>query len=251
MFGLSNLGLLQKLTISAFNELSGAETGNQVKAKSPTESTDSMFVAFYNPETVSSTYGVSYNANMAIGDTNIDGAFEKYTPATFSFELLFDGTGASLPQGVMITDVQSTDYVSKQITKLKTVAYYYVGDKHRPRFLKLSWGNTYLESCVLTSMTVTYSLFHANGDPLRAKVKCEFKEVASNDLRRSSQNQKSPDITHVRVIKQGDRLPLLCEEIYGAADLYLEVAKFNGLRNHRNLVAGQKIYFPPLVAAKA
>ncbi|HEU6454372.1 MAG TPA: peptidoglycan-binding protein, partial [Roseateles sp.] len=57
---------------------------------------------------------------------------------------------------------------------------------------------------------------------------------------------QSPDLTHKRVVKAGDRLPLLCNEIYGTPHLYLQVAAANGLDDFRNLAPGTQLFFPPL-----
>ena len=58
--------------------------------------------------------------------------------------------------------------------------------------------------------------------------------------------KESPDVTHVRLVKSGDTLPLLCLEIYGSSAYYLRVAADNGLDDFRNLVPGQRLYFAPL-----
>ena len=58
-------------------------------------------------------------------------------------------------------------------------------------------------------------------------------------------NLQSPDLTHRRVVKEGDTLPLLCREIYGAPAYYLRVAQVNGLDDFRILTPGQELFFPP------
>ena len=57
---------------------------------------------------------------------------------------------------------------------------------------------------------------------------------------------QSPDLTHLRVIKAGDKLPVLCNEIYGDPRLYLRVAQANGIDDFRNILPGMRIFFPPL-----
>ena len=58
--------------------------------------------------------------------------------------------------------------------------------------------------------------------------------------------KSSPDVTHVRVVKSGDTLPLLCKEVYGSAAHYLRVAHDNGLDDFRNLTPGRTLTFAPL-----
>ena len=60
---------------------------------------------------------------------------------------------------------------------------------------------------------------------------------------------QSADLTHVRLVKQGDSLPALCEQVYGNPRLVAEVARANGLDNFRALRAGMQLRFPPLEKA--
>ena len=62
----------------------------------------------------------------------------------------------------------------------------------------------------------------------------------------AKENKTSPDLSHSRIVKSGDTLPLLSKEIYGSAVHYLRVAQANGLDNFRSLTPGQQIVFPPL-----
>jgi nucleoid-associated protein YgaU len=56
----------------------------------------------------------------------------------------------------------------------------------------------------------------------------------------------SPDMSHFIEVRKGDSLTLMCENIYGAPDYYLQVAEVNGIIDFRNLTPGQKILFPRL-----
>jgi hypothetical protein len=236
-------GELLKLTITAFEELKDAEKGSK---------SGKSFEAFYNPESFSEELGITYAEDIFIGHTKMTGAFKNYTPTGYGFDLLFDGTGASLPNKYASLKVVPTTFVAERIKELKETVYGYEGNIHRVKYLQLSWGETAKGvTCVLSTMTISYTLFHPDGNPLRAKVTLKFKEAATREQTDAEKNKKSPDLTHIRTVRAGDRLPLMCEQIYGDPNLYLQVAKFNNLRNHRNLNPGQKIYFPPLVDGKA
>ena len=60
------------------------------------------------------------------------------------------------------------------------------------------------------------------------------------------QNPTSPDLTHLRDVKDGDTLPLLVYDIYGDGKFYLEVARVNKLVNFRSLRSATRLSFPPL-----
>jgi nucleoid-associated protein YgaU len=57
----------------------------------------------------------------------------------------------------------------------------------------------------------------------------------------------SPDLTHSKVVEEGDLLPLMVYREYKTQDYYLQVAKANKLKNFRKLQAGTTINLPPIV----
>ena len=72
--------------------------------------------------------------------------------------------------------------------------------------------------------------------------------VATTDKKTESKekNNSSPDLSHVKLAKRGDTLPLMCQDIYGDVNMYLEVARVNGITNFRDLEPGTEILFPPI-----
>jgi hypothetical protein len=240
-------GELTKLRIVAFEE---REQDNlAVKDFGHADPTsDTVFEAYFNPNSFSTTLGITYGAEGAVGAAGKLMPFKEYSTTTYSFELMLDGTGASIPKGAYASKPPTVPELIQKFTK---VAYDYRGAKHEPPFLRLEWGTTSVPRCILTGATIKHDLFKPDGTALRATIACSFSEYWTQKLIDAYQNRQSPDMTHVRVVQLGDRLPLMCEHIYGDASLYLQVARFNKLSNYRNLVPGQKILFPPLIPTKA
>ena len=112
-------------------------------------------------------------------------------------------------------------------------------------FLKIHWG-TLLFKCVLINLDIEYKLFKPDGTPIRAIAKCTFKGTIEEDLRKALENKQSPDVTHERVVKAGDRLSLMTHNIYKQQHYLLPVAAFNQLDGFRKIKSGTKIYFPPV-----
>ncbi len=202
------------------------------------------FTAYYNPALVTTTYAIGYDEKAAVGASKYEMKYKSYSPVAYSFDLILDGTGASIPYGTIETESLDVD---KKINVFLQVVNKYDGGAHRPRYLKLTWGETLVANVVLTGLTITKELFRPDGSTLRAKLQCTFKEFSEREKTKAEERSASPNMTHIRLVQQGDRLPMMCEEIYGDAKLYLQVAKHNKLLNYRNLIPGQKIYFPPLV----
>lgn len=203
--------------------------------------------AYYNPSSFTSTFLMNYATKKPEGSTGDTMKFSSQIPATFTFVLKLDGTGASAPYGSLLAGKLDVD---QKIRDFLDVVYTVKGDVHRNSYLQISWGDTFTADVVLSALTITKSLFSPDGKTLRADLNCSFKEFSNEELAAAKGRKSSPDLTHVRVVQQGDRLPLMCERIYGDARLYLEIAKHNGLSNYRNLTPGQTIHFPPLIAAK-
>ena len=167
--------------------------------------------------------------------------FNKIKPETLEFEFIFDNTGA-LPD---TDDPGRNEGIIPDLEHFKEVVIGYRGELHRPPYLLLSWG-TLLFKGVILEMTVNFKLFNPNGTPIRAVAKAKFEGFVEDDLRVRMEDDQSPDLTHVRIVKQGDTLPLMSKSIYGDPRHYLEVARINKLVNFRNLRVGQRILFPPL-----
>lgn len=154
---------------------------------------------------------------------------------TISFDLWFDNTGA----------IPNSTEVKTGIQWLEDNLVRFDGDIHSTRYVKLFWGSLAFFG-QLKSLDVQYLYFNRNGEPLRAKATLSFEKIVERKVKVQERAQKSPDLTHLRIIKAGENLPLLCYRIYNDPNYYLKVAEANGLPNFTNLQPGQKIYFPPL-----
>ena len=119
------------------------------------------------------------------------------------------------------------------------------GTIHEPNFLKVEWGDL-IFSCRLGSVDISYTSFNRDGTALRAELDVNLLSDQDVKKRIAKENKSSPDLTHSRIVKSGDSLPLLTKEIYGSSMYYLRVAQANNLDDFRNLTPGQEIFFPPL-----
>jgi nucleoid-associated protein YgaU len=221
---MSDKGELKKLTIEPYTQIdysSKADCGD--------------FVAMFNPSSYRHKYEVEYQPVQGQGTTGSAQKFGKIKPQEYTFEFLIDGTGVSSEKKEVADEIEHFLIVTGKNN----------GDIHRPHYLKISWGSL-ISKCVLKSAEITYNLFRADGKPLRARINATFAENIDDALRVAEEGNNSPDLTHSRVVKDGDTLPLMSWRIYGKPDYYLEVARANNLANFRQLTVGQTLYFPPL-----
>jgi len=221
-------GELTKLRIVAYSD---EEFENEVS--------DGEFTTLINPDKYAFSYKIEQNEEQASGTSSSAPRFNKILPENLDLNFVFDRTGA------IKTSKASEDGIIGDIEKFKKVIFDYNGNQHKPNYLKISWG-TLLFKGSLTEMDIEYKLFNPDGTPIRATARVKFQGSAEDDLRLAKENNQSPDLTHLRTVKDGDTLPLLSYRIYGDSKYYLEVAKVNNIHNFRSLVVGQQLFFPPL-----
>ena len=89
-------------------------------------------------------------------------------------------------------------------------------------------------------------MFSNDGKLLRAKLSCTFLQFLSGSDIGAIKNNSSPDLTHLKVTKWGDTLPLMCDDVYGDPKYYMQVAKVNDLVSIYQLEHGRQLVFPPL-----
>ncbi|WP_298547888.1 LysM peptidoglycan-binding domain-containing protein [uncultured Aquimarina sp.] len=234
-------GELTKLKIKAYSD---PQFNNEVA--------DGEFTTLVNPEKYTFNYKIEQNEDQASGTSDLSPRFNKKLPEDLELEFLFDRTGVIIHYGSN-PDESSDDTVFKDngegviddIEKFKKVILDYNGDEHKPNYVMIYWG-TLLFKGSLTEMNVEFKLFKSDGTPIRAVAKAKFQGFVEDDLRVAKENNQSPDLTHIRLVKEGDTLPLMSHRIYGDSKYYLEVAKVNELSSFRKLEVGKEIFFPPI-----
>lgn len=221
-------GKLSKLKIQAYSDKGFS---NKVE--------NGEFTTYMNPEKYTYHYKIEQNKTQASGTSDLAAKFSKKLPEELEIEFLFDRTG-------VLPDYPATrDGVIDDLNKFKDIILKYNGDEHKPNYLTITWGSLLFKGS-MSDMSIEFKLFKSDGAPIRAVAKVKFTGFTEDKLRVARENNKSPDLTHYRIVKEGDTLPLMTYRIYGDSKYYLEVAKVNKLPNFRKLTAGQRLVFPPI-----
>lgn len=201
-----------------------------------------LFEVMFNPESFSSSYGHKIRVSTGVGVGKSTSMSVGQMPEQLDLHLIFDGTGAAdfgLPVGLG----KEHRTVKEQVDEFLTLCYKYDGEKHAANQIKIKWGIIDFKAW-LKSVDINYKSFDRTGQPLRAELDVTF--VQTDPDKDPTTATSSPDLTHSRIVKAGDTLPLLTKEIYGSSKHYLFVATANKLNNFRKLEPGQKLNFPPL-----
>ena len=197
------------------------------------------FTVHLNPESYSLTTQINFSEEQAPGTSANQNNHNNTQPVTLDLDFLLDRTGA------LGNEADAQNGVEEDIEHFRKIAIDFEGELHQPRYLMLCWGSLIFK-CQLEKLEVEYKLFNPEGKPLRANLKCSFREFKEENLRVAEENASSPDLTHVRIARAGDTLPLMCHRIYGDPRYYLAVAKYNKLPQFRSLSQGQRLVFPPI-----
>lgn len=238
-------GAIQKLTIGTYKD-------SNYQAKIASEA----FKAFVNPTSFSVTYKTNLEENQAIGTPKADLKYISSAPSDLQLEFLFDGTGITeanlgnklvnkIAEKIGKGSAFAKTAVTDQIKAFYEATGKLDGSIHKPNNVILNWGEFEFKG-ILSELVIEYKLFNNEGRPLRAIGKAKFSESISPKLANNEAKNNSPDLTHKRIVKAGDTLPLMTEKIYGDSRYYLEVAKANNLINFRQLIPGQELFFPPI-----
>lgn len=194
------------------------------------------FTAKVNPEKLSLKRMIEFNSDDTTNTTRDIFQYKGYEADKLSFELLIDGTGVI--KG-------AKEDVHSRLKELNKVVYEYDGQEHKSNYLKVIYaGINFI--CHLQTMDIQYLLFDSGGKPLRAKVAMSFIESVHPKHAEHDAYKQSPDMTHVKTVREGDSIFQMSEEVYGNFKYYVEVARANGLVNFRSIKPGTRLLFPPL-----
>ena len=159
-------------------------------------------------------------------------------PAKFDLTLVFDTS-----QNVTYRDVRM--YTNK-LLKL-VMMYGTVEDRYAPPQVEFQWGALTLFLAVVEKVVITYTLFDPDGTPVRAEAKVDFIQQDPTDDGEGPTNPTTrTEARKTRIVQEGDRLYLIAYQEYGAVAHWRHLAEANGLRDPRDLKAGQILILPPL-----
>lgn len=191
-----------------------------------------------NPSELKFGKGIRYRKDMQLGALGGSSVFDRYQEQTFAFETVLDATGV-LPQDEDVENIQDL------ISELEDRLYLYNSEGHRPPYVMVVWGEVIFKG-QLSKMETQFTMFGADGLPLRAKVALSFSGFMADGEERKRAGKSSPDMSHLVVLQAGETVASVCRRIYGDSLLVDEVARLNGLSGFRKVAAGTELLFPHL-----
>lgn len=170
------------------------------------------FEAMFNPSSFSQEYEIQYGKNQGLNSTGREVNYARSKPKALNLKLILDGTGVH-EMGISYLGQKT---VSERVKKFIDLTFRMNGSIHKPNFLVVEWGGKedggLIFSCRLSRVNVSYTSFNRDGSPLRAELDVTFISDESIKKRLAKEDKNSPDLTHHRIVKSGDTLPLLSKE---------------------------------------
>jgi hypothetical protein len=118
-------------------------------------------------------------------------------------------------------------------------------DLHAPATLKFIWGKLEFK-CVLEQVTKKFTMFLADGTPVRATLSVTFKEYKTIQEQLTARQLQSADRTKTLGVNEGDSLWLLATREYDDPALWRPIADKNEIDNPRLLTPGMELTIPPI-----
>jgi nucleoid-associated protein YgaU len=117
---------------------------------------------------------------------------------------------------------------------------------HAPPILSFIWGQGASPFiCVLERITKRFTMFLADGTPVRARINITLKEYKL-ELNTREKALKSSDKTKAYTVKQGDSLWSIANREFGNPYLWREIADQNNISNPRFIEPGTELVIPAL-----
>ncbi|MCB0088444.1 MAG: LysM peptidoglycan-binding domain-containing protein [Caldilineaceae bacterium] len=247
--GSGDSGNLQKLEIK-YETKKDKKTGKILKMES--------FHVLFNPNELAYSKSVKW-ASKKVADKGFASKaklldFRASAPETLSITLFFDtyephDTGVDLRSFVIptnpFTSAPKTADVKKLTEEVADLARINPSLHHPPR-CELWWGRYRLFVGVLTTLEQKFTLFVADGTPVRAELSCTFTEL--NTLVRNMRERplESSDVAKIVVVQSTDTLHSIAAAEYDDASLWRMIAKANGIINPRAIKPGMVLIVPAL-----
>src|SRR5262249_13533415 len=95
-----------------------------------------------------------------------------------------------------------------------------------------------------TSMREKMTLFSDDGRRLRARLSISFRSYKSAEVQLRELKLSSPDRSHVRVLREGETLAHIANEVYGDPRMWRPIALANNIHRPGSIEPGTPLLIP-------
>ena len=224
----------------------------------------------FNPSTITLTKATHWNKSTQNESDTGEQQFVGGEPAIFQIDLFFDtyegvdsptqslmqaglGAIANLATPSILypflpaSAVSVTEYTNR-VRDLTLID----SKLKRPPRCRIAWGHSFDKSGLLfegylKEVTQTFTLFLADGTPVRATLGCTFEEYqSSEDAKRKNPGSSARDDDPIYVVRRGDTLSSIAYQEYDDPSEWRVIARENNITNPRDIQPGQVLTIPVL-----
>jgi nucleoid-associated protein YgaU len=219
-------------------------------------------VALFNPNELHFEQHVTYCAKPLAGqglyamyDRQV---FQSAHPQTLNLSLFFDTyeshqdslsgrhlVSAALPTNPLISAAPPAGSVTQYTDAVASLARINA-ELHRPPVCRLQWGKFEIMRGVLTQLSQAFTMFLADGTPVRATLACTFTQQRSDELSLRGHELHSSDVPKIHTVKRGETLHSIAGLEYGDPALWRRIARANGILNPLQIRPGATLEIPKL-----
>ncbi|MEA2236344.1 MAG: hypothetical protein QOC81_1068 [Thermoanaerobaculia bacterium] len=202
---------------------------------------------------------LTYNKGVQLSEIAIPGLdspilqFVRGQAETLAVDLFFDSTDEGGTGAGAVSVTTHTDQFYKLI-KIDRAT-------HAPPVCRFVWGKGLPSSniigasstqahgtfqCVVESVRQKFSLFSAEGVPLRATLSLSLKEYKTLEDQVTEIGKESADHTHARVVQRGDTVTSIAAEAYDDPAPWRAIALHNDIDDPLDLEVGTILEVPAL-----
>jgi hypothetical protein len=204
--------------------------------------TGARISCLFNPTELQISVGSNWRDEPVPGQPGRELEFLGGQSGTMSLELFFDTTDKGQ------TVASHTNELIK-LTKIDTSlpGYNEATNNGRPPWVKFHWGGFHSFRCVVSSLSVSFVYFAADGTPLRAKANLSLTQFEPDETwpaQNPTSGTPKPAASHQ--VQPGENLALIAARYYGDATKWRPIAAGNGIADPFRLRPGSILDIPRL-----
>ena len=173
--------------------------------------------------------------------------FVRGNSRTISMELFFDTYENEEDKDVRMYTDKITGWdagsIYSQLSPDKKGLMDIDSELHAPPVCIFEWGS-FIFPCVIERVSKRFTMFLADGTPVRATLSVTLKEYDEVDIQIAEIDTHSADLTKRRVVIQGDSLWSIAAKEFGDPAEWRRVAKANAIDNPRLVKPGTELVIP-------
>jgi Contractile injection system tube protein/LysM domain len=217
------------------------------RAQLVVEGDPSPIECWFNPKEYSVSKANTWKVETVAGSALPAPQFGGGQARELSLDLLFDGADGDK------RDVRAvTDRLLKMMEVDPKLGKGTAKNSGRPPIVTFAWGDFVSFEAVATTLSVQYTLFRADGSPIRAEAKLKLVQVRKTvDKSAAPGNAKGQNPTtrgvaglRAHVVRDGDSLPSIAYAAYGDATRWRPIAQANDIDDPLRLRRGASLAIP-------